>query len=335
MANFQIKRRRAQVRVAQRAYRNREKVLIANLRKEVDDLKTRLTEMQNISNDWFRLVRALPSLSEEDKHMIQELRAREKSSQIKSSETTETEESMVFHETSENSPSTQRALNVVGRSPDRSEALPFAGATSMFSIFSSADLKTSQPDIRILPTPGVGVNEPPLAFSLRLRDHALKGAYRLIASPETPYTTLIERFRNCIFVSTRDQIKNRLALLIREFPNTPPDSTSSPPPGEYQVCEVSTPRQPMDIDDHNAIPKKSLQYLDTAGVHEYLASKGLNVDPKSPFAEFSMDSPKSDSRSASSSATIFEEIRQRQRIRINVNKLLRGNVKCSSFSRWG
>lgn len=334
MANLQTKRRRAQVRVAQRAYRNREKILIANLRKEVDDLKTRLTEMQKVSNSWFRLIRALPSLSDEDKHMIQELRTQEKLYQIISPETTtETENPIAINEACRKSSSTKRAVNAVGKSADHLKAPSFDAASAMFSIFDSADLNKSQPDMRIFPNPGLGVDEPPLIFSLRLRDHALKSAYRLIATLETPYTTLIERFRNCIFVSTREQIKNRLALLIREFPNTPPDSPSSPHHGEHLLSEVSTLTQPIDIDDHDVIPRKSLQYLDTTGVHKHLASKGLNVDPRSSVAEFSMGSPSSDSSGASNGATIFEEVRQRQRVRISVNKLLRGNVQYSTFSR--
>jgi hypothetical protein len=67
-------RRRAQVRQAQRAYRDREKALVARLQQDVDDLKDRLIGMESISNEWFGLITSIPNLSNKTKSSIYDLR---------------------------------------------------------------------------------------------------------------------------------------------------------------------------------------------------------------------------------------------------------------------
>ncbi|KAF2674153.1 hypothetical protein BT63DRAFT_419463 [Microthyrium microscopicum] len=68
--NF-LQRRRAQVRVAQRAYRNREKATITTLRSDVIVLQKQLDEMKNIADNLSKLTSQLPNLPQEVRSNIQ------------------------------------------------------------------------------------------------------------------------------------------------------------------------------------------------------------------------------------------------------------------------
>ncbi len=84
-ADGHLQRRRAQVRIAQRAYRNREKSLVSALRHDINDLQGKLIGMQNISDDWFELVTSVSSLSKDHKRRIQSLRRNEASFRLSAS----------------------------------------------------------------------------------------------------------------------------------------------------------------------------------------------------------------------------------------------------------
>lgn len=284
-----LQRRRTQVRLAQRAYRNREKNLISTLQKDVDDLRSRLIGMQNVTDDWFRLMCSIPALSEETKRKAQSLRNREGSYRLSS---------------------TWTPVKATSTKSDVPSALDNQGC-----------FRPSQLDLRLLPDPAIRADDFSIAFWLRLRDDALKGAHHLIATPETPYNMLLDKFRYCIFVSTREQIKTRLEILIH---NTCDFSYQfSPCPVDNYTASSSPPLLTPAVVDEEECRKQDAQYVDVVSIVEYLSERGLNVDPRSPYAEFSMSPQKSFSPIGT---TIFEESRQREKIRISVNKLRHGEL---------
>ena len=184
------------------------------------------------------------------------------------------------------------------------------------------------PDIQI-PQPSFGpsvsafgnFNDSLLKFSLRLRYEALREAYNLAKKPETPYKVLCEVFRYCIFSCTRDEIVRHLDFLIQESAKTTyqtlasmitggVDSLSDKAlslPGHYVRVESAG----LEIDD---------AYMGPEGVTSYLYERGLAIDPGLSHAEFTMNP----GNLFGSAATLFDEIRQKTKIKISMSKLRHG-----------
>jgi hypothetical protein len=65
-----LQRRRTQVCLAQRAYRNRKEATVASLRKDDDDLKIRLLEMESIAHELFQISSSLSCVPEHAIHRV-------------------------------------------------------------------------------------------------------------------------------------------------------------------------------------------------------------------------------------------------------------------------
>ncbi|KIW16095.1 hypothetical protein PV08_06146 [Exophiala spinifera] len=275
-----LERRRAQVRLAQRAYREREKGLVTSLRQDVDDLRARLLGMQSIADDWFRLISSMPTLSEETKQLVERLWKNESCHRL------------------------SLPSNIIGNNL----AVNHDRRTRSTNQFKNS---------ATYPTP----------FSLRLRIDTLKGAHRLISDPGTPCTILVDKFRNCIFVSTREEIKQRLEILINGSDDVPepPRYTLSQPTNEHWLSESSIHNPKIDKPDNL---REDDTYIDPSGVQKYLAGKGLALDQTSSYAEFSAKPSIMEGSSLSKRLTVFDELCQNQKVMVNINKLLRAIDNC-------
>jgi hypothetical protein len=168
-------------------------------------------------------------------------------------------------------------------------------------------------------------------FSLRLREDTLKGAYRLISDPETPCRILLDKFRHCIFVSTRAEIRKHLELLIRDSNSVleHPRQTLEHPTDESWPTASTIVEPGTDVADKL---QDGDRYVDPLGVHDYLADKGLAFDRASPYVEFSAKSSLVRGSSLSEGLTVFEEVCETQKIRIDLNELHRGKSSTAYYS---
>ncbi|KAJ9605833.1 hypothetical protein H2200_009682 [Cladophialophora chaetospira] len=324
-----IERRRTQVRLAQRAYRNREKNLVSSLQKDVDELKGHLRGMQTISDNCFEFVSSLPTLSSDHKRKLWSLRTSEASYRLPDSSTSieaepetttrvsplgsrfPTDQVVVSHQLSPSSfADSSPGLVLDGRTIKRSSASSRRDAPQNLS-----------PSLRILFGSSQDVPYRQLDFSVRLRIDALKGAHRLIATSDTPYATLLDVFRHCIFVSTRQEIIARLEILIRESSGV--DGLPRPALVADKASEQFPPLiYPENVEGDDELGGKADPYIDPDGIRHYLSAKGLNVDSMAAYAEFSPPSKESDTQSQTR-RTIFEEVCHSQKVRINITKLHR------------
>jgi hypothetical protein len=161
-------------------------------------------------------------------------------------------------------------------------------------------------------------NEFSLIFSFQLRHEALRGAYSLIATPETPYGVLCKVFRYCIFTSTRDEIKMHLDNLINRSTEVTQSWNSATSAGSLWDGTSS-------LGNPSATPETfptetGETYFDPEGINDYLYNKGLVMDSASSYAEFSVKF----NTSGDSRITIFDEMCQKERVKVNVHKLFRG-----------
>ncbi len=151
----------------------------------------------------------------------------------------------------------------------------------------------------------------------------MRAAYRLIVASDTAYSTLLNVFRHCIFVTSRQEIRDRLEVLIWDTPIALQTSyqPSTPDPASDQFPPLI---YPADAEDEEEPQQNGDQYIDPDGIRVYLSDKGLDVDSESPYAEFSSQAVKASS--SENCRTVFEEMCQSQRIRISISKLYRGKT---------
>ena len=294
--------------------------------------------MQTVADGWFGLIVSSPSLSEADKDRVRELRKNEASYRLSASfssieKVPKPSSPVQLHPDATN-------VNLQSIGPGPSEAVSSAEPVLVSSAENNKSLMlntnadgnaTRLPiDTRLLQSPNSNYSQGRMSFPMRLWDTAMKAAYRMIAAPETSYEKLLGRFRDCLFVSTREEIKGHLALMlqmsadnansygqIREEQYTPPHM-------------ASCPKLVQGEDEEKRLGKVD-QYLDPVGVQNYLADRGLIIDGRSPVAEFSA----TEKMASSGRTTIFDEIRRSQKITVNVNTLQHGKiafffVTCSS-----
>jgi hypothetical protein len=311
---------------------------VASLRRDIDDLKTRLLGMESIADEIFGITFSLPYLPEDTISTVQTLWKKEENYRLpihlrNAARTGQaTQENAVISTTKDNhavispsAPVIQTSLGFLSGKlrdqsiPQLSPPSPIDQHQHSFDIFQ--DIQKPEPIFG----PSVSVfgsfNDSLLKFSLRLRYEALRGAYNLAKKPDAPYKVLCEVFRYCIFSCTRDEIVRHLDFLMQESAKTTYQTLASMTasgagtmsdkrlllPAYYATVESAG----LGIDD---------AYMGPEGVTSYLHEKGLAIDPGLSHAEFTMG-PGSLFGSA---ATLFDEIRQKRKIRISMSMLRHG-----------
>jgi hypothetical protein len=276
--------------------------------------------MQNVADDWFWLISSSPSLSEEEKKKVERLRRSETAYRLSTSRPAG---SPISKSPILGRSGTGHASNSVNLVDSASQVVWAEGLGGLRSgTEASRSPINLQVDMALLRNPVDDSNDVPATFSVRLRDGALKGAFHLIATPETSYTKLIDKFGNCIFINTRDEIKNRLALLI-QMAADPGNPYCQYPAQKYAIVgEPHSSTGPVRMGEEDCHGKEE-NYLDPVDIHNYLASKGLTLKVKGPYAEFSSVPA---SPNPSGRTTIFDEVRRSQKIRVNVNRLQHGKA---------
>ena len=170
-------------------------------------------------------------------------------------------------------------------------------------------------------------NETLLKFSLRLRHEALRGAYNLAKKPETPYKVLCRVFRYCIFSYTREEIIQHLDFLIQESAKTTYQTLASMVLSDADsVSNKSFSRPQFYSTIESAKMETSDAYMSPEGVTNYLQHRGLAIDPELSFVEFTM----TPGNLFGSASTLFDEIRQKKRIRVSASKLQYGSYESIS-----
>lgn len=304
-------RRRAQVRLAQRAYRDRKEATVTSLQRENENLKKRLLGMESVSDQLLRLTYSLPNLPESARSTTQSLH--KWLLQYRPSP----EKPPAVDATPRNDiPPTSSDTGAVGPyisihtftghrmgSPSRGfqdiQVLPHMPqpqhSINQIPQISNIWQNISTPTIPTTFSPRNSI-ESPIPFPLRLRHEALKGAYELVSAPSTSYQHLCKVFRYCIFTCTRDEIRQHLNHLLTDSHYTP----------EFPSLEA---------EERDA-------YIDPEGVCRYLSEKGLAIDPGSPYAHVSNFSMPVATRETARVTTIFDEMQQREKIVISVHVLL-------------
>lgn len=315
--------------MAQQAYRNREKATIATLRTDVDDLRSRLTGMERISDQLFELV---SSFNPQDglRRAIQSLREDQDSyrlpSQLPKTTAGQKRKAKAEHKDVSQDSLPNKAVNIAEESnlvDLNSRFLTVGDSFRSMSFIDELPVLTFSPSI---PTPhrdsvldAESITDSPLAFSTRLRHEAIRGAYDLITLPQAPYPLLCKKFRYCIFSSTRTEIMNHLDVLLYQSAKTrgSPDAmtiaSSFEPDKQLAFPTWSAPGQLYTSENGE-------EYIHAEAVSNYLLSMGLIMNPGSAYAEFSgpLESL------AGSKTTIFDEVRQKEQIRLNTTRLFRG-----------
>ncbi|TAQ89733.1 hypothetical protein B7494_g1921 [Chlorociboria aeruginascens] len=235
----QCARKRAQVRSAQQAYRNHEKATIASLREDVDVLKTRLLGMGGILDEMIEMALSLPNLLDKTKdvtkilhikveqyrlHVDMQASTRETPKKVNLSQKNDTCDiiSHLLTATSEALSAESLSSSCLDNHNNDTEFwLSKAQPSRLFDIYPS------------IPTPQSRFGQPighvgdsikfSLEFSLQLKHEALRAAYNLVKKSETPYYILCQKFRYCIFSSTRDEVSH-LEFLIHESAKRVPDT---------------------------------------------------------------------------------------------------------------
>jgi hypothetical protein len=145
----------------------------------------------------------------------------------------------------------------------------------------------------------------------------------LIVAHETPYDLLCRVFRYCIFTCTRDEIRRHLDMLLnasiemdRRYGLAYIDSGM-----EISLSGISSTFTSPDISETVEI-KTSEAYVGPEGINEYLYNKGLVIDLESSLTEFSLSSNSSEG----SKATGLNELCGKEKVKLSVNKLFRGEI---------
>lgn len=184
--------------------------------------------------------------------------------------------------------------------------------------------------------------EPPLSISVRFRHGALIRGYQMLTTHEASYSMICRTFRYNIFSNARETLIDRLHLLLNQSMATLPHLTSSSGdslsytslnqenPVEtlvpfsnivYRLPEKAAQSDPTPPGGAKAITEESPEeYLYPDGVEDYLAERGLEVQPGSDVVLF----PAPNSATHTSNPTLFDEIRAQKQLRLSVSKLLGG-----------
>ena len=185
----------------------------------------------------------------------------------------------------------------------------------------------TQPDFGSSISVFASFNETLLKFSLRLRHEALRGAYNLAKKPETPYKVLCRVFRYCIFSCTREEIIRHLDFLIQESAKTTYQTLASMVLSDTDSISNKSFSRPLSYSTiESAKMETSDAYMSPEGVTNYLQHRGLAIDPELSFVEFTM----TPGNLFGSASTLFDEIRQKKKIRISASKLQYGSYESIS-----
>jgi hypothetical protein len=307
------------------------------LRSDVENLKPRLIGMEGIAESLYGIISSLPNVPAEVKSAVKDLHKAAEQYQLppqlrtaaeikpnatelystKNTKTVPTSFSVATSEVSSTSATPSRHL-IEDESPAQSSQ-PSSTIDNLSLIDDFQDLQTPQPYLGPSMWRSGSFSQSHVAFSMRLRHEALKGAYDLVAKPETSYQSLCKVFRHCIFSCSRDDLVKHLDFLIQESAKTSYQtilmSMAMPSPDR----EFPTPN--CDATAGAVRPEETDEgYMDPEGVCNYLSEMGLAIDPESSFVEVSMTSRSS----VGAPTTLFDEMRQKVKIRISVSRLLHG-----------
>jgi hypothetical protein len=199
--------------------------MVTSLQREVEGLKNRLVEVGSILNQLNKLVTSLPSVPESVKRRSQSLQQNLWRHQLPSETNTIEDKASRKKNASSNShavamfpPDSDATLDGWSQGVQPWFHLPqshshinqASQAPNQFHTILAPQVLSSSPDYHTSYT-----IESPLAFSLRLRQEALKGAYDLVSTPTTPLSTPLQNIPvlHLLIHSRQDKTAPRLLAL--------------------------------------------------------------------------------------------------------------------------
>ncbi|KAE9369035.1 hypothetical protein N431DRAFT_561304 [Stipitochalara longipes BDJ] len=350
-------RRRAQVRLAQHAYRQRKEGYAKSLQKENDDLKDRLSKVQ-ISFGKLLAIITEANLPLQQLDIIQTLTReveKNKLPQVFSGENHQVKEDghskksfTCSTDDLELSSDILPATEIESYAPSRSSELQGYGRDSFHVPYLTPRL-LKEPSF----SPFDQIPSTSLPFGLRLRIEALKRGYQLITSSETSFAALRRAFHQHIFSETREGIIKRIYLHLSQSMKAI-DATAagnwnnnelsdSFNPELFRITFPQTPDQRLS--DRTARYSTAIEdpaikggvhtstaeaYIYSEDISRHLLQKGLDITTG--FQVVSMF-PGQGSRT-SQAPSLFDEIIEGRKLRLSVSKLLQellDRVTCLEF----
>ncbi|PVH82214.1 hypothetical protein DL98DRAFT_620170 [Cadophora sp. DSE1049] len=284
-------RRRAQVRLAQQAYRQRKEATVALLEQQVRDLRCSLEEVhgtfENLrgflnGRDCFRKDAELSNRLDYTTEQIRGAIAKVSRNGKEEISTKIPAKSTAFTDLRE---------PLSGAKPNTLAVAVKAGVPdSLNATSTSANLRANP---QILSSSEQKPN-PDLPFSAQLRNAALRQGYNLISSKLTPCLLLCKGFRFCIFTSTRDAITRHMRDLLQASGAHVTEGASDeyvqaierpvPKPLAPSVStKISEDREPCTTggagEPNTHLQDDSAEYIDSEAVQRYLIGKGIDIQP--------------------------------------------------------
>ncbi|KAK0100376.1 hypothetical protein ONS95_008330 [Cadophora gregata] len=283
-------RRRAQVRLAQQAYRQRQEAAVTSLERQVSDLRARLKEVQATFDRFHDLadsrdgLRNDPELSKHLEHTAEQIK-------LVIAMPSQSREGEISARVSEDVRTSAHRESLSGSEPN---ALSMPGSSGGAS---SPDTTSPKPNLWASPRT-LNVSDESLSielpFSTQLRNAALLNGYHLISNKSTPYPILCKGFRFCIFHSTRDDIARHIQELLEESNTSITEgiteesvrksashvlrkrtlSRSTKISEDAEPCTTGGAGEPQ-----TNLQDDSAEYVDSEAVQRYLVRKGIDIQP--------------------------------------------------------
>ncbi|TAQ89947.1 hypothetical protein B7494_g1732 [Chlorociboria aeruginascens] len=319
-------RRRTQVRLAQQAYRHRKEATVASLKVEIEDLKSRLTNIQ-FSFDQLQAITLRSGLQSSENNIVQSLSKVVEQYRLplaypRDSDQSDNSKELVQWKDQYLAPSAVDPAPTLNNSQGAEISiytplnLPHSQDSS---VGISNNLQTGFQNLKGLSIPLLDqLPSTPVPFALRLRHEALKCGYHLITSQEASFASLSRPFKYHMFSESRDSIAKRLQyqLYLSAKFIYQSGSGSEEPLADPFDSEPAT----VKVDEKDA-------FINSNAVERYLIEKGLGITAEStvisvPAGTTFQDSP---------TPTLFDEMRGGRELKLSVGKLLHellSKVKC-------
>lgn len=334
-------RRRAQVRVAQQAYRQRKDGHAKLLEKENADLQSRLSKVQR-SFGKLLAITTEADLPLQQLDIVQLLTQEVELSilprapfQVDNQASKDTDSKQMFTSAGDLDPSSEMISSTENESHDFS-------TLSKFQRYERKSFSIPVETTQLLKEPSVSpfdlVPSSPLPFALRLRVEALKRGYELLTSSETSFAALRRAFHRHIFSENREKIIRRICLHLSQTMR----AIHGPADGKWGSSVLSASLDPEL--SRTTLPQTALQsalystavkdpavmgsmddstiegYIYPEDISRHLLHRGLDITNGSKFISLSPGLVSGCPQAPS----LFDEIVDGRQLHLSVRKLLHG-----------